>query len=579
MLSNASPLLVLGIVLVAGVVSGALAARFRMPTVTGQILVGIILGPSVLHLFDHETVKGLVPVTEFALGLIAVAVGNHLHIRRLRAAARRLTLLVLLEATVTPILVFVAVIFLPRTDWVFAVLLSAMAISTAPATIVALVKETRSKGVFVRTLVAAVALNNLACICLFEVAHTAARAALDPAIPGDLMTILMAPFRELFASAALGLGAGVALILTTQRVVRPDRVATLSLLAILLTAGLSQYLGVSVLLSCIFLGVALANITPDREEIGHNVFENFESAIFAVFFTLAGLELDFAYLVPGGAIAGALIVSRIAGKVVATRLAMTWAGATDRVRKYLGLALIPQAGVAVGLLLVVDADPLFAPIRDLFLAVGLSTVLANEIIGPLLARFALGRSGDYGMDRARLIDFLHEEHIVVGVQATSKEHTIEELTDFLIASHDLKVDRETLLRSILDRENVLSTCVGGGLAVPHGELPEGQRMVGVMGLSKRGLRFHTPDGQPVHCIVLLATPPSERDRHLEVLAALARILADRQIQAELYAAPSAAHAYEVLHAEEVVDINYFLDDEDPPTGADPIPSVGTAPVR
>jgi Kef-type K+ transport system membrane component KefB/mannitol/fructose-specific phosphotransferase system IIA component len=578
MLSTASPLLVLGVVLVAGVLFGALAARIRIPAVTGQILAGVILGPSVLRLFDHATVEGLTPVTEFALGLIAVAVGNHLHFRRLRAAARRLVLLVVLEVTITPLVVFVAIFYLPNTDWVFAALLAAMAISTAPATIVALVKETRSKGVFVRTLVAAVALNNLACICLFEVAHTAARAALDPSIPGDLLTVVMAPFRQLFASAALGLGSGVALILATRRVVRSDRVATLSLLAILLTVGFSQYLGVSILLSCIFLGVALANITPDRDEIGHRVFSNFESAIFAVFFTLAGLELDFAYLVPGGTIALVLVASRIVGKVLATHLAMRWAGATERVQKYLGLALVPQAGVAVGLLLVVDQDPVFAPIRDLFLAVGLSAVLANEIVGPILTRFALIRSGDYGKDRARLIDFLQEEHIAVGLEATSKEQVIEKLTDFLIDSHHLKVDRGALLASILGREAVLTTCVGGGLAVPHGELPEGQRMVGVMGLSRRGLRFNTPDGQPVHCLVLLATPPSERGRHLEVLAALARILADRRVQAELYVAPTAAHAYEVLHADEVVDINYFLDDEGPPSGTDGI-AVPAARVR
>jgi mannitol/fructose-specific phosphotransferase system IIA component (Ntr-type) len=103
--------------------------------------------------------------------------------------------------------------------------------------------------------------------------------------------------------------------------------------------------------------------------------------------------------------------------------------------------------------------------------------------------------------------------------------------------------------------------VGGGLAVPHGVLDDGRGMVGAMGISRRGLPFDTPDGIPVHCVVVLATPPTQRRRHLEVLAALARaICTDQSVQRRLFDVKSPAHAYEILHAEEAEDFNYFLED-------------------
>ncbi len=562
MVVSHNPLLTLAVVLVAGVLSGEAAKRVHLPSVTGQLLVGVLMGPSVLRLFDQDALHGLEPITHFALGLMAVDIGNHLHVRRLRNAFKRLTLLLLLEATVTPAFVFAAVLIVPNADWTVGLLLAALAISTAPATILAVVKETRSKGVFVKTLIAAVALNNVACITLFETARTITRVSLNPQTTAGALDVFAAPLSQLGLSILLGALAGGALIAATRRVHRPDSLATASIIAILLILGLAELVGISSLLTCLFLGVTLANLTPEKEEIGHAVFANFETAILAVFFTLAGLEMDLSYAIPGGVLALLMVVARLAGKIVAARLAMGMAGATDRIRRCLGPALIPQAGVAVGLMLLVREDPAFSSINDLFLAVGLTVVTINEIIGPVMTRIALARSGDFGKDRARLIDFLHEEHIIADLKAETKDQAIEQLADRLIQSNDLAIDREQFLESVFAREAEMSTCLGSGLSMPHGVLPEGDTILGAMGISHDGLRFDTPDGQPVHCVILLATPPTHRDQHLEVLAAFSRAIGrDRSIQRELYSAKSAAHAYEVLHADEQTeDFNYFLDE-------------------
>ncbi len=554
------PLLSLAVILVAGMLCGQLARRVGLPSVTGQILAGIALGPAVLGVFHHGELAELQPLTHFALGLIAVTVGSHLQLDRLLVARRRLLLLVVFEATVTPLIVGTAIYALAGESWVVAAILAAIAVSTAPATVVAIVRETQATGVFVRTLLAAVALNNIACICLFEIAHSAGRSGLlgETASWRDLVS---SPLFTVLGSAALGVGVGLMLIVATHRVVRSDHLTTASMVAILLTLGLGTFLDLSSLLACLSLGLILANVTPDKEEIGDRVFRNFEGAILAVFFTLAGAELDFSYLALAGLLAAALVVARVVGKLASARLAMRFAGAPETVAKNLGWALVPQAGLAIGLLLSIQDDPAFEPLRSLLLAVGLTSVLANELIGPITTRIAIQRSGEAGKDRERLIDFLQEENITTALSAQTREAATEELTQLLWKTHRLNPQhRDRFLRSVQEREKDMSSYLGEGLAIPHGELEQGDAIVGVMGISQSGIPSEQ-SRELVHCIVLLATPASRRDRHLEVLAAFARAIGgDRNIRQQLYEAKTPAHAYQLLHAEESEDFNYFMDD-------------------
>ncbi len=556
------PLLSLAIVLAAGVMGGMAARKVHLPGVTGQILVGVFLGHSGLALFDEITVASFLPLTYFALGLIAVNIGGHLQIRRLRHAAKRLIILLLAEAFIIPTLVFFTLYFLGNLQWTVALLLATLSIATAPATIVAVVKETRSKGVFVKTLIGAVALSNMACISLFEFAHTAARLQLGGGEAVTPLALAIAPLRQLLSTAALGSACGITLSFLTRSIVHPDRLATASFIAILFTAGLSHLFNMSSLLSCMFLGITLTNLVPEKENVIDEAFSNFEGAILAVFFTLAGMDLNFSYFLPALIPVLLMFSSRLLGKLIAAKIAMRISGATRRLKRYLGPALIPQAGVTIGLIILVQQDPGLASIKDLILAIGLTVVTINEIVGPIWTRIALVRSGDFRKDRPRLIDFIHEENIITDFEAYSKEGAIEQLTDLLIHTNHLSVNREALLKSILEHEAEMPTFIGGGLAVPHGIIPEGKKLVGVMGISKKGLPFATPDGIPVHCMVLVATPPAMRDRYLEIFAALARaIVFDRNIQMQLFNSTSPAHAYELLHAEEAEGFNYFLEEE------------------
>ena len=288
---DSNSLLILAVILIAGALGGELARKVRLPSVTGQILAGMIMGPSLLGIFSPDVGHDLKPFTHFALGLIAMAVGNHLNLTRLRNAGKRLLWLLLFESMITPALVFAVVWLMPGSSLSLALLLGAMAVSTAPATIVAIVSETRSKGIFVKTLVAAVALNNIMCILLFELAYTAVGAQLDPTLKQGVWGILMAPLKELGLALLLGGSVAVALVIATRKVIRSDRLATVSIIAIFLVTGIADHFGLSMMLSALFLGVGLANLTPEKEELGHGVFVNLESAIFAVFLPWPDLSL------------------------------------------------------------------------------------------------------------------------------------------------------------------------------------------------------------------------------------------------------------------------------------------------
>ncbi len=558
-----NPLFTLAVLLAFGALCGQLARRIGLPSVTGQILAGVLLGPSVFHVFGHDAAIGLRPIVHFALGLVAVDVGTHLHFPRLRNSFGRLGILLLLEISLTPLLVYSALVFWGGQDWTIGALFAALAIATAPATVMALVKETRSRGVYARTLIAAVALNNIACIGCFEFASSAVQATLDPGQLGTSGSILVGPFVQLFYAVIIGASVGGALVLFTRHVIKTEAVTTVSIIAIFLTTGIADLVGVSHLLACLFLGVTMVNLAPQKEEIGHRVFVNFEPAVLAVFFTLAGFELDFGFLAQGWYLVALFVVARLIGKVVSGILAMRMAKGTQNVRRYLGLGLIPQAGVAVGLLLQLGENPVFGEISQLILAVGVTAVAINEIIGPLTTRFALQKSGNAGMDRARLIDFIHEENIVTDFVAETKEEALRQLIDLMVSSHGVQMNKKEFLTDVMEREKIMSTCIGRGLSIPSGTLEGEDQLVGVMGISRKGLAFKAPDGLPIQCVVLLAGSRDQMPRHQEAQSVLARTLsADWGLRIQLYNAKTPAHVYEILHAEEFSDFNYFLDDDE-----------------
>lgn len=551
-----NPLLAIAVIIIAGFTAGALARRLGVPAVAGNILAGVALGPSLLGVFAEDTAIELDPVTNFIMGLITLIIGAHLNLRRIRSALRRILSIVLVEVTLTFGLVLAGAYWL-GTGWQTAILLAAIATATAPGTVLAVIKEERAKGLMVKTLLAGVALNNMLCILLFSIA-TAAVAHANLAHEQSILQSALKPAIDIVIAAALGAALGAAL----PPLVRSRRVEPFTALiaAIFLATGASIYLGVSPLLTNMCMGIMLANIDR-RSEAPISALENIEPILLTCFFTLAGIKLHLGDIGVMGALGGMYFVARAIGKAGGGFIGGALGGSVARIRNTLGLALLPQAGLAIGQVVILQGDArLPADIVNIITDVVLATVVLNEMVGPPLVRRAILRAGEGGKDRRRIVEFLQEEFIMVPLRSDDRWGVIRELGEFLIRSHDVRdVTTEELIKSVEERERTFTTAIGSGVALPHARVPDGPDIMGVMGISRKGIDFDAPDGEPVRVVIMIATPEAHKERHAEVLAAVARMLSDADVRGRLFTARDPAEAFEAIETEARHDYNYFLE--------------------
>ena len=567
------PLFQLAIVLVAGIIGGELVGRLHLPKVTGWIFTGIIIRAVSEH---HSGVTGLTIEAaaefdlfmRFVLGYIAFTVGAALHFASLRNARKRLGLLLCGEAFITPTVVFLLMYFGGR--WFdpeqmtvrSCLLLSAIAIAGAPGTTVLVVQEARARGILSRTLIAAVALIDMVAVGVFVFAAS----YLSDGAGGEWHVTSQIALKSVGYEfgIALFVGASSALIALglMRTVVGPAFLGPTMVAVILAAWGGATGFGASGILACTFAGIVVTNVRHDTVRSTEAYLQSIGGVLFAAFYTFTGMKLDFALVLQAAGLVALFFSARFLGKYSGAFLAMSVADVPNRVRNNLGLALVPHGGVAVGLILLVQATPSLSDVADIVTTVGLAALAVNQLVGPSATRFALTRAGESGKDLPRLLDFLDEQHISVDVQGSTKEEVIRSLaTQLYTTKVKPALSQEEFVQEVMKREEVITTCLSQGLMIPHAELEEGSEIMGMLGISSKGLDLGAPDGQPIHAILLLATPKADRKRHLEVLAAFATaITRNVNLREQLYHARSAAHAYDVLHADAAEDLNYFLED-------------------
>lgn len=573
----------LALVLVSGIIGGELIGRLKLPKVTGWIFTGILLRATAPYHMHYtglspaypdpenpgeyvDNIAKFGPYMSFVLGYIAFTVGAALHFASLRNAWKRLSLLLLGEALITPSIVLASLLIVGQfiSDQMTiraALILAAVAIAGAPGTTVLVVQEARARGILTRTLVAAVALIDMVAVGAFAfvVSYLAdgsdAWHATGSAALGNVA-------REFGFAFLVGSTSAILALTLTRTVVGPAFFGPTMVAVILASWGGAVGFGVSGILSCTFAGITLSNIRHDTVKSTEAYLHAIGGVLFAAFYTFAGMKLDFSLVIKAAGLVVLYFAARFVGKYVGAFAAMGIAGVPDRIRNYLGIALLPHGGVAVGLILQVQGDPQLQDVAEIVTTVGLAALAINQLLGPSGTRLSLTRAGEANKDLPRLLDFLDEHHITVNLSGKTKEAVIESLAAQLYTTTvKPSIPQEEFISKVVERENLESTCLAEGLMIPHAILDEGEELTGILGISSEGLNFNTPDGRPVHAVLLLATPVTERTKHLEVLAAFARaITGDVNLREQLYHARSAAHAYDVLHADEAEDINYFIED-------------------
>ncbi len=558
---EAGPLLVLGIILVAGTVGGMLARWAHIPVITGNLLAGLLIGPYGLNMVTGADIAGsLRPLSTFAMALIAVAVGSQLSYRRIHNALRRIISIAMCETAGAVILVTLATRYVAGVHWTTAFVLGCIAAATAPATTVAVIRETHAKGSFVKTLLSVVALDNMFCIMLFAFSSTLMADFLASGTGSmSIRWALAHTAWQFFGSILLGVLLGV----VTKRLVHRGKSHDFSVVfvVILLSAGLSSYFDLNALLTSLFLGVYLGN---SSEEVTRQTeaLEPIEMLLFACFFTLAGASLHLNTIPAAGLPCLAYLLARFAGKAMGACAGGLLGQSSKRIWLSSSLGLVPQAGVAIGLVVLLGGDDrIDAELRALIETVVLGAVIVNEIAGPLFTRLALRLANETGKDRRRLIEFLQEEFILVDVEAKDKWEALRKLTDFYCRTHNVPAaDRAPLYATIEQREKDHSTAIGRGAAIPHGRIDRGTGIRGVLAILKQGVGFDAPDGGPVRLMMLVVTPKGHEKEHLEVMSSLAQIISHEAIRTRLLAAINANDAWEIIESEETPTYNYFLED-------------------
>ncbi len=401
----------LSVALFAGLLLSRVAKLLQLPAVTAYLVAGVLIGPFVLGAFgieglgfiSLENVEEYSIISDVALGFIAFSIGNEFRLKELQHIGKQATIIGILQAVITTIIVDGALIGLhfiipDKLPLSAAIILGAVASATAPAATLMVVKQYKAKGPVTSTLLPVVALDDAVGLVLFAISFGVARAIEAGTV--NLLSIILEPLLEVILSLALGAIMGVIFTFIERFFHSRSKRLAVSVAFVFLTVAISMmtfsigtvHIAFSSLLSCMMLGTIFCNICDFSAELMDRL-DRWTAPIYVLFFVLSGAELNLSvftdYMV---VIIGLVYISfRCLGKYFGARISADISGADSNVKKYLGITLFPQAGVALGMAIKAMA---LGSIGVIVSNIVLFSVLIYEIVGPFLTKMSLTKAGE-----------------------------------------------------------------------------------------------------------------------------------------------------------------------------------------
>ncbi len=384
----------LGILLLASLVGGIFADLVRIPKVTAYLLAGMLVGPSVLHAINEQHIHDLEPFTKLAMALVLLELGCRFQLSHLRPVLQRALWLSIGELSTTFFFVTLFVTFYSG-SFSTGVLLGALALATAPATTVLVLKESKSEGPVTELAGVLVALNNIAAIVGFELLFVAAKF-----FSNEQSTPIVEPVYSLFCdlggATLLGIAGGL-FISYVSGLLNPRRWLVMVLAVAILMLGLCETWHLPYMMSFLIAGVMLVN-TSEATSILLAEQEKIAGLLVVMFFAVHGAELQLSSFISAGLLGVVYIVSRSAGKIMGTRWAAQLRGEPATIRRYLGSSLISQAGAAIALSTL--AAQRWPGLGDQLQAIILGSVVFFEIVGPICIRWSVLKAGEVPLAQA-----------------------------------------------------------------------------------------------------------------------------------------------------------------------------------
>ncbi|TVQ39139.1 MAG: cation:proton antiporter [Spirochaetaceae bacterium] len=390
---NTHPLFAVGGMLVLGYLLGRTVERLRLPDITGFIGAGLLMGSHVSGIVSPGVSLQLLIIAEVALGLICFTIGAELYLPKLRRVGRQVGWITAGQIGLTFAAV-TATMLLLGIPMPFALLLGAIAGTTSPAATVMIVQSLRARGTYVDYLFGTVALGDAAAIMLFSVLLAFVPAAVGIGAAMPVAGLALSTIGTLGLSVLLGIGGGIAIHVIVRRQESGGEVLIVTLGFVLLGTAIATVLRLSPLLLTIAAGATVANISPRNTRVFRAV-EPLTPPIYALFFVIAGTKLDPSMVAHPLllAVGSGFVVARWIGKYTGTLLGARVKQVEEPIARYLGVSLFPQAGVALGLVLMLQLAIETAPLEVLdsvttSVNIVLFAVFVNEIVGPPLSRMA-----------------------------------------------------------------------------------------------------------------------------------------------------------------------------------------------
>ena len=429
MTQTASIFMSLSIALLSGLLLSRLAKKVKLPAVTAYLISGVLIGPFVLGAIGipgigitAAQIESFGLISDLALGFIAFAMGNEFRLAQLKKIGNQATVIGVVQALFTTVVVDVVLIGLhflmpDKLSLSAAIVLASVATATAPAATLMVVKQYKAKGPVTDVLLPVVALDDAVGLVVFAVSFGVAKSISTGTV--DVLSVILEPLLEVVLSLGLGFIMGLLFTLCEKYFHSRSKRMAVSVTFVMMTVAISClnfdiggiHIGFSSLLACMMLGTVFCNMCEVSEELMDRA-DRWTTPVLILFFVISGAELELSVFADWAVVVVGIvyIISRSVGKYYGANISAKMAKSDPNIVKYLGITLLPQAGVALGMAIkAIELGPDGAIVRN----ITLFAVLIYEIVGPFLTKIALTKAGDIkeeGRTNAR------EEHLAKKAQ-------------------------------------------------------------------------------------------------------------------------------------------------------------------
>ena len=536
--SVSNPLLGFSLVVILGYLGGLLAKKIRLPSIIGNLCVGFLLGPFGLGILTFDLIEDkFSPIGSIAFGFIAVSIALHLK----KEEFRKVAVLSFFDILFTFSIIFLSFLYFTSSPYL-SLLLGITGATTAPAASLAIVRETRAKGPLVSALLPTIALNNVLCIVIFT---------LILGILGILVEVkdlsLFLLLRQILLASSLGVLFGCLLCFSVPFVKRIGiKTIWASFFTLMILVGVAEQFHLSILLSSICMGLVIANSKKMADEV-FGAFSRLESFVYLLFFTMAGTHLNPSLALQEVWFIALFVISRLLGKLSGGYVGACMAKLPKR--KLFGIGLLPQAGLALAFLLLLEEKRILPTnLMDLYSTIVLSGVMLNEFSGSIGTKLLFKVTKEEGKAYPPVFGFITDRDVIIGLDAEDRWEAIAKLVHQICLKKGIPSSEEgRLLESVIERELSMTTGIGKSLAIPHGVIErKDSGILGIFAISHKGIDFRSMDGLPVHFIILSLVPKDRLEDHLRYLAEVSRVFSKPFVSSALMEARTEQEVVKIL---------------------------------